>query len=667
MKRILLLLLIFPVALLSQVRLLSFDAGLKFSDSATALSGTVAFRWNATDEQRPFEVRIPEGMNVLSVRNAANEPLEYETIPPGGEGFSTLSIETEEAFGENDTGLCSIQFLLPSVNTPGRAQLNHREMLLFANDSMMWLPHIPLKIPEHYSLSIESPRSMLLLQQQWNTIDTLERSIVRLNRSSAPDSFYARFTLFGFVGVEEFRSEESGLSVSLYSPPGLIDGSTAVSLVRLMNDARVFFQKKTGIAPTLPHRKFFFTATDSTSRDPIVLAPGVELFRSPEMIAEFDTLYLKSSRHHRWIGVAAEEYCTPFGSTETVLREGFRRYLTVRFSESRGPEYRQEDRFALAADVLTFYPFPSIHEAEDIPPAAFPYYSSKAAYLFLMLEYLAGDDVFDAAVKRWLEGHSSAPLTWEGLRTIIEPEYGTPVPWFFDQWLKRTGLPDLVMQWKSEKTVRGTHIVKVTVEQRGELFTVPLPIVFSFGARTVTKRIVVEQSKQDFTFTFSGAPTGAEMDPHGTALRWLRELRIPAHARSALQFLSLAADTVNAEREARYTLELDPTNATGSAPPAYDVLGTIATARGDLDGGAEYFFKAISSDATTLTAGDRLRSLLRYGNVTELSGKRNEAVTIYQRVLREASVAPARHRSIIRQAQYFLRNSFTITDWQRHD
>ena len=69
----------------------------------------------------------------------------------------------------------------------------------------------------------------------------------------------------------------------------------------------------------------------------------------------------------------------------------------------------------------------------------------------------------------------------------------------------------------------------------------------------MTKRIVVEQANQEFTFTFSSSPTNVELDPKYNIFRWLLEIRIFAHAHSAQLFLNLNRDLNNAEREAQYS------------------------------------------------------------------------------------------------------------------
>lgn len=670
MNRFFHLLLSLPIvsfSLNSQVRLLSYDASAVYSDSSRTITASVALRWLANEDLGPVTIHIPEGVNVVELRNTFGERLEFEPIAVTGTRYSLLKFDAEDATVSGDTGSCIIRVTIPPSSDEGRLVLTSHEILLFANDSIQWLPHLSSAIPEEYSLHVELPLSITILQNDWITVDTLERSIVRMRRSSVPDSFFSLFTLFGFFDITEYRSEEAGDTVSLFIRPGVIESPTGRSFVRRLTEARRYFYAKTRITPSVLFRRYFFIATDSSARDPFLLAPGLSVYRSPEILSEFDTLRFRLMPYDRWIDEAANEFLSSIGDSASILREGFRRYLTIRFGEERSMPGHREQRYRLTADLLTFYPFPPLVDAASASAAARSYYSSKAAYFFLMLEFLVGETSFDTAVQQWLDPSSGIPPAWNGLRRLLEAEYGSSLVWFFDQWLNSAGFPDLVMQWKSEKTIRGSHIVTVTVEQRGELFTVPVPIVFSFGARTVTKRIVIDQPKQEWRFTFPGAPTGAELDPQWTTLRWLRELRIPAHARSAMQYLTLAADTANAEREALYTIQLDPTNATGSAPLTWYVLGNIAAARGDNDTALEYFFKAVSSDASEFTGVDRLRSLVRYGNVMDRMGKRNDAVAIYQRAVREASADPVRFRSILRRAQRYLHTPFMVEDLQRHD
>jgi tetratricopeptide (TPR) repeat protein len=279
-----------------------------------------------------------------------------------------------------------------------------------------------------------------------------------------------------------------------------------------------------------------------------------------------------------------------------------------------------------------------------------------------MLEYVIGRELLDIVIIKMRERYSTTPITFSGFRQLCEEEYGTSLTWFFDQWLNRTTAPEFAMQWKNEKTVRGMTVVKVLIEQRGDIFSTPINIAFQIGNRVVQKRIVLTLQKQEFSFVFPTPPIRVELDPQYNILRWLLEIRILAHARSAQLFLSINHDITTAEREALYTVQLDPNNSTGSIPFAYYILGKISVLKNDLEKAKEYFLKAMPLSGTRETESYKLWSLIRYANIVELEGKRDNAIVLLQRAISEGRKDPLIFERTIIEAGKYLRENFVSSD-----
>ena len=201
-------------------------------------------------------------------------------------------------------------------------------------------------------------------------------------------------------------------------------------------------------------------------------------------------------------------------------------------------------------------------------------------------------------------------------------------------------------------------ITRVTIEQRGEIFTTPINISFYIGNRIIQKRIVVAQQKQEYSFVFSTPPSTVELDPQYYVLRWLLEIRILAHARSAQMFLSINRDKTTAEHEALYTIQLDPNNSTGSIPFAYYTLGKIAVLKNDLEQAKDYFLKAMPLSGTHETESYRLWSLIRYANIIEMEGKRDEALMLLQRAVAEGRKDLLIFERPMIEAEKYLRENF---------
>ena len=253
-------------------------------------------------------------------------------------------------------------------------------------------------------------------------------------------------------------------------------------------------------------------------------------------------------------------------------------------------------------------------------------------------------------------------ISLKEFQLLCEQEYGSSLEWFFQQYLYRSTIPEFVLQWKTEKNVRGNFNVTVTIDQRGDRFTMPLSLLFTFGSRPLVKQIFVEQQQQIFTFLFSSSPTRIELDPNYTVLQWILDLRILAHAHTSRLFRVFNKDVSTSEREALLTLQLDPNNNTGAAPIALFSLGKLAVIENNLEKAKEYFLQAMQVTAVDEAQLYSLLGLVRYANILEMEGDRDEAVKLYQRAISEGEKNPAVFAPAIIEAGKYLHNKFISSD-----
>ncbi len=422
-----------------------------------------------------------------------------------------------------------------------------------------------------------------------------------------------------------------------------------------MTDAFQFFSSLTNHQLRSIHLTYVIVGDAESKANSV---DNLIVLRNSAAYSVFDSSALTRSIYNKWLMNIAKRFCPETKDSTVLFKDGFASYLVMRFLTSQLPHMEKQERFDAISNAITFYPVETIAQGGSSKTATKEILLYKGRYIFLMLEYILGQKTFDVIIKRMIDRYSTTEISFTGFQLLCEEEYGSTLDWFFNEWLYRSTTPEFVLQWRSEKTPRGISIATVTIEQRGELFSMQVPVIFSFGNRTVTKRIFVEQAKQEFRFSFPFSPTNVELDPHYTMFRWLLEIRILAHARSASLFLTAGLDTGNAEREAFYTLQLDPTNSTGSAPLAFFVLGSIAAIKGDNERAKENFLKSMLSSSAEETELYKLLSLVRYANVLELEGKRLEALPLYQRAVVEGLKKPFLFNPVIAEAETFLREEF---------
>jgi hypothetical protein len=119
------------------------------------------------------------------------------------------------------------------------------------------------------------------------------------------------------------------------------------------------------------------------------------------------------------------------------------------------------------------------------------YYRSKAAYVWLMLRDMAGDDALKEAIRKY-RAEEDTDKDPKYVEHLIEAAAKRDLGWFFDDWVYQDlGLPDFQVQsvhpWKTEK---GVQFITVTLENLGNAGAeVPFTVIFEGGE--ITKRIEV--------------------------------------------------------------------------------------------------------------------------------------------------------------------------------
>ncbi len=198
----------------------------------------------------------------------------------------------------------------------------------------------------------------------------------------------------------------------------------------------------------------------------------------------------------------------------------------------------------------------------------------KAAMLFVMLHDRIGADAFDRAVRRFWAEHRFRVAGWEALRAAFEAEAGEPLGPFFEQWLARTGLPEV----RLEAAMHEDDRVVVTVAQSAPAYEIDLPLRLEGTDGTVTHRVRLDGTHRAVALD---APAGAHavtLDPEHRLLRRLapdeappilREVQLDRRA-ALVALVEAAQRTAAHELAARLfdhrPLAHDAARAPGAAP-----------------------------------------------------------------------------------------------------
>ena len=96
----------------------------------------------------------------------------------------------------------------------------------------------------------------------------------------------------------------------------------------------------------------------------------------------------------------------------------------------------------------------------------------------------------------------------------MEQASGTDLAWFFDQWLKRPGMPKLSATWRYDPAAKQVEI-DLQQTQAGAPFRFPLEIgIARAGGQPVIHRVELTGASGRFTLPADAEPAAVSLDPN---------------------------------------------------------------------------------------------------------------------------------------------------------
>jgi len=167
--------------------------------------------------------------------------------------------------------------------------------------------------------------------------------------------------------------------------------------------------------------------------------------------------------------------------------------------------------------------------------------------------------------------------SWEDIESVFEDALQEPLDGYFDQWVRRTGAPQLTLESVSLETLArgGPYKLTVAISNQGgfDLTAVPLSIV----GKTVTRdlRVPLRDGRNEFDWRLDERPLRIEVDPRSDIFRRFAPAEIPVTIsrvladKSAIVALPSSAD---AEKNEAYRAIAERLAASGQATVRADTL-----------------------------------------------------------------------------------------------
>ncbi len=153
----------------------------------------------------------------------------------------------------------------------------------------------------------------------------------------------------------------------------------------------------------------------------------------------------------------------------------------------------------------------------------------RGSMLFHMLHKEVGDKAFFKSLRALYQEKKFRRASWQDIETIFSRTSGKDLSVFFQQWLHRADIPDLVVEKASFKQEPNRSIVRFHLVQKNSppfLLKVPVSITTVTGSKTML--LTCKKADQEFNIAVDALPVQLTVDPEYDILRTLADDEIPA-------------------------------------------------------------------------------------------------------------------------------------------
>ncbi len=221
---------------------------------------------------------------------------------------------------------------------------------------------------------------------------------------------------------------------------------------------------------------------------------------------------------HQWFGDAVTER----EWAHLWLSEGFATYFASLFFEfvdgeaaARRARAESEDRFMASFEEVQR---PIIEqEPADLFQLLNANNYQKGAWVLHMLRKLIGDDAFFDGVRRYYAEFVHGTALSSDFQRVMERSSGKDLEWFFEQWLRRPGYPEVEVRAVWDKAARALEL-GIKQSQPWPAFRFPLRIDVKGQSYSLTRTFWVEELESRFAWSLPGRPVAVIVDPENGLL-----------------------------------------------------------------------------------------------------------------------------------------------------
>ncbi|MBI4655189.1 MAG: M28 family peptidase [Elusimicrobia bacterium] len=214
--------------------------------------------------------------------------------------------------------------------------------------------------------------------------------------------------------------------------------------------------------------------------------------------------------------------------------EGLTAYLAdYLISEQRGKgrDYRMAvlQKYSDYVSISKDFPIIEFRSRHSSASEAVGY--GKTMMFYHMLRQKFGDKKFIDALRHFYLKNKFRRAVFEDLKNSFEKTTDDNLDYFFDQWLAKTGAPELELKHPIIEKSDDKYLLKFEIGQKQDyLYDLDIPVVIHFENESHAFRTFINtnQKSESFEMEFSSKPLILELDPEFDVFRKLHPLETPS-------------------------------------------------------------------------------------------------------------------------------------------
>jgi len=201
----------------------------------------------------------------------------------------------------------------------------------------------------------------------------------------------------------------------------------------------------------------------------------------------------------------------------------------IKEQRGAGDEYRRStlQKFSNSVNRENDFPLNKFISRHDEASSSIGY--GKAMMMWQMLRRKIGDENFLNGVQLFYENNKYQTASYSDMQKAMEEASEIDLTSFFDQWVNRTGAPELGIKDIKTDMYSGKYRINITIEQMldDDIFNIDVPINVATEDGIETFVFNMDKKEQDFQISLNSKPLKLVVDPQYDVFRILNPSEVP--------------------------------------------------------------------------------------------------------------------------------------------